>query len=314
MAAVSLLLHVALAPVLRGLVPAGPLAPPDTDAPVNVTFLDGDPFADAPHTAPTPESPPTPETPPEKRRQLVETAPTEEQERPKDADYYAEQDRSVDVETRTERTRMNPDVLASRYADADQRPSLAAADVGATENGAGATAGAAPLSDARGKGPPRTRIPSRFLATNLPGTGAPALASADTLTGAGAPQNDLLLVKVGEELALNTLALPGARWFNGVRRHVNFYYSQNVDNFPRTAGLAAPVYETALRVTLDGSGAIEAISLLRGSGSALADAAAVRAFELAGPFPAPPPELVEEGHVRLPDFLFTLQVDRVGMR
>ena len=69
-------------------------------------------------------------------------------------------------------------------------------------------------------GPPRTLLPSKWLPTRVPT--ASAGASAADATALGAPQNDLLNETIGNSLALNTLALPGARYLNHIRRQDDF--------------------------------------------------------------------------------------------
>lgn len=309
----SLLVHVLVLPRAgRWLLgaPADPLA--------HVSFVDADAL-DAPsmeslrrrhEAAPVVEPPPEPPEPSPRSRQLVETAPTDER-RPTDADYLAEQDNSVDKESRTERYKINPDVLAPTYSDASKAPEAAADQVASEAESA--PAGALPDLEQPGAGPPRSLLPARFQPASRVGATAPTRAGAVDTPGVGAPQNDLLREDIGDSVALNTLELAGAKYLNQVRRHVNFYWSQQIDNLPPSLDLSRPVYETRVSVVLDRHGALEAFAVTQPSGDGRIDDCIQKAFTMSAPYGAPPPELLgADGRLRLPNFAFTLQIVRTA--
>ncbi|MDP2309691.1 MAG: TonB C-terminal domain-containing protein [Pseudomonadota bacterium] len=296
-------------------------ATPTEDTPMNVSFVDADTL-DAPsmeslkqraQQAPVIEPPQEPPKPEPRRRQLVEAAPTDEQ-RPDDADYLAEQDSRVDKETRTEKFKINPEVLAPTYSNASSAVQKAAEDKG-TRSADGAPAAGAPDAGRSGAGPPRSLLPERWQPTSVPGRTTPTEAGVADIAGFGAPQNDLLGEAVGDAVALNTLAFAGAKYLNQVRRHVNFYWSQQIDNLPRSLGLSRPVYETQVSVVLDRDGALEAFAVTEPSGNGMIDDCIRKAFTMSAPYGAPPPEILgADGRLRLPDFAFTLEIVREARR
>jgi outer membrane biosynthesis protein TonB len=324
-ACVSLLAHVLLLPYADGLYPR---TAPTEDTPMNVSFVDADTL-DAPsmdslkerarqappdleRTPPEPPQKPPPEPEP-RRRQLVEAAPTDEN-RPDDADYLAEQDNRVDEETRTEKFKINPEVLAPTDSDASKAAQKAVEDKG-TRSADGAPAAGAPDAGPSGAGPPRSLLPERWQPTSVPGRSTPTEAGVAEIAGSGAPQNDLLREAVGDSVALDTLAFAGAKYLNQVRRHVNFYWSQQIDNLPRSLGLSRPVYETRVSVVLDRDGTLEAFAVTQPSGNGMVDDCIRRAFTMSAPYGAPPPELLGgDGRLRLPDFAFTLEIVREARR
>jgi len=125
----------------------------------------------------------------------------------------------------------------------------------------------------------------------------------------GSLSNDLLQEESGEFLALNTKEYLYAGYLNRIRRLVNFYWQQNLDNMPSGVRLARPRYTTEVHSILNADGALEFIEVVAASGSDPLDDAVVRAFRLAGPFPNPPEGLVQkDGRVYLPEMDFTVQI------
>lgn len=285
--------------------------PPAGDPPIKVTFLPDDPSMEAAPPAPQDAAaPPDPSAPSQRRRQLVETAATHEV-RPDDADYLAEQDNSVDKETRTDRFKINPEVVAPTYSDTSRAPETAPREPSPAASGSEkpATADDVGLS---GPGPPRTQIPTRFQPAASAFLPASTRTGAADVAGVGAAQNDLLHEALGDAVALNTLAYPGARYLNQVRRHVNFYWTQKIDNLPPSLALSRPSYQTRVSVVLDRGGALESFRITQPSGDARIDACIQDAFSMSAPFGAPPAELLDpDGRLRLPDFGFTLEIVRV---
>lgn len=267
----------------------------------------------------TPEDEEEPEPEPEKPKlpdgQIVETPAPDVEKVPLKADYLAEQNNAVPEETRTAKYAINPEVLSNMYSEESKYALENAPDVGATEKSSGATAGNMVDPGVGDKGAPKSLIPSQWQLTNKPGLEAPTVASLGQQTLMGAPQNDLLKERVGDSVSLNTIELIGAQYLNRIRRQVNFYWTQNIDNLPPSVRLSAPVYETDVRVTLDGNGALDNIVVTRDSGSGPVDECVVQAFKIAGPFPNPPAELIaKDGRVYLPDFDFTVQVGHAQMQ
>jgi TonB family protein len=297
LALLSLAVHLIVAPLLtRGFTTGA-------DAPLRVTVLPDDvPLPDLPVAPEPPSVPPVDPGPPPRPRQIVDIAAPAVQQRPKDADYLAEFDRTVPEETRTETTRVNPEVVAERVSATtkEARVEPAGGDTPQPEAGVDLDRGRS--------GPVLSRIPARFRMDDRAGRAATAGAAGDPQAAEGAPQNDLLDERLGEAVALNSLAYAGARYFNGIRGRINFYWTQNVDNLPRYGRLLHPTVKTRVRVVLDGAGAVEAMGLVSSSGDARVDACVTRAFRDAGPFPDPPAELIaSDGRVHLPDFVFTIQ-------
>jgi len=261
------------------------------------------------------EPEPEPEKPKMPDGQIVETPAPDVEKVPLKADYLAEQNNAVPEETRTAKYAINPEVLSNMYSEESKYALENAPDVGATEKSSGATAGNMMDPGVGDKGAPKSLIPSQWQLTNKPGLEAPTIASLGQQTLMGAPQNDLLKERVGDSVSLNTIELIGAQYLNRIRRQVNFYWSQNIDNLPPSVRLSAPVYETDVRVTLDGNGALDNIVVTRDSGNGPVDECVVQAFKIAGPFPNPPAELIaKDGRVYLPDFDFTVQVGHAQMQ
>ncbi len=253
--------------------------------------------------------PPPPELPPELVGQIVDIAPTPDVERPEKADFLAEDDQVVDTETRTERYRVNPEVLHHEYSEEDKLEFEDLTNLDAVEPSTGAQVGNDrfdPEEDGS-----LAALPSPFQVTNKDGLQKPVPASHKQSVFTGAPNNDLLDVPVSERLALNTHKIQFAGYLNRIRRLVNFYWNQNLQNLPASAQarLDRPSYETLVNVILDDAGALESVEVTGPSGSRVLDAAVVRAFRIAGPFPNPPPQLIApDGRVYLPDFDFNVRM------
>lgn len=258
---------------------------------------------------PEEELPPPPE--PELDGQLVELPPQRDPEKPDKADYLAETDHKVDKETRSVRFEVNPEVLADRWSP-EQRVELAGddvADLDMTRPSTGARVGgvAAPFDPSRDGVLAST--PSKWKVTNRDGLADPVPASSLVSVLAGAPQNDRLNEANGPTTSLNTKEFLYAGYLTRIRRLVNFYWNQNVDNLPNSVKLVRPEYTTHVKVVLDSSGALETVDITEGSGSGELDDAVVRAFKVAGPFANPPAGLIgADGRILLPDMGFTVTV------
>lgn len=239
--------------------------------------------------------------------QIVDLPPPEEEKTPLDADYLAEHDRVVENETRTERYKINPEVLAPEYSKETKLELEDLIDLGATEPSTGARVGNdrfEPDRDGR-----LAALSSPFSVTNRDGLQKPVPASHSSQTVAGAPNNDLLDEDKGTSVNLNTNEFLFANYLNRIRRLVNFYWQQNLDNLPSSTMITKSAYATQVDVVLSSHGALASISIIEESGSPAIDHCVVDAFEMAGPFPNPPEQLVSpDGQVYLPDFGFTVQV------
>ena len=297
------------------------------EQPVSVRVIDGDALdaltedqlasLEALEAAIEEEEPPEkePEEPEKKLPdgQVVETTRPDEEKVPLDADYLAEHDNAVPKETRTEAYKVNPDVLSNQYSEDSKLEFQDLVDVGATDVSSGATIGnlAQPLP---GKGAPRSSIPSPWLLTNREGLAAPTAASSRDQSLSGAPQNDLLDEERGALVALNTREFIGSAYINRIKRQVNLYWKQNLDNLPSSARLSKPRYSTIVGIVLTSDGALENISITHESGSAPLDVCVTDAFRIVGPFPNPPEQLISrDGRVYLSDLDFEVQLGQAQM-
>ncbi|MFZ5477670.1 MAG: energy transducer TonB family protein [Myxococcota bacterium] len=323
---VSLALHVVALPHVVASLEL--FAPAVYEAPVAVHVIDGDPLdaltadqiaelvAAEDTVEPEEETPPEPEPDDLPDGQVVETPPPDEEKKPLDADYLAEHDNAVPAETRADRYKVNPDVLSNAYSEESKLQFEDAIDVGATEKSTGATTGNLNLSPSKpGKGPPSSLIPSQWQITNKEGLAAPTLASSRTQSLSGAPQNDLLNEKKGDVTALNTREFVGAAYINRIRRQVNFYWQQNIDNLSPGVRLSKPRYATIVDIVLTSDGALEAVTVTDPSGAEPLDVCVVDAFKVAGPFPNPPEQLVKpDGRVYLSDLEFDVTLGHAQMQ
>lgn len=294
----ALVLHVLLLGLLAAIWPS--LEP-------DIQHMDTRPVTLVVETVEPEEPEPEPEPKLEFDGQLVDTPKPEKEERPDDSEYLAEHDNVVEEEMRDRNYRVNPEVLSEQFAEDDQLQFEEADDVNVTEPSTGAQVGNDrfdPDRDGR-----MAAVPSPYTLTNKDGLQKPVPASSSTHKRAGAPNNDLLREKIGEATRLNTREIVGAQYLNRIRRLVNFYWKQNLDNLPRSVILARPSYTTAVSVILNANGALEHIEVSRACGSEELDAAVVSAFRVAGPFPNPPEQLIEQdGRIYLPEMAFTVEL------
>ncbi|MEL6346225.1 MAG: TonB C-terminal domain-containing protein [Myxococcota bacterium] len=244
---------------------------------------------------------------PDVEGQIVDTPPTPDQEEPEEADYLAETNRTVEEETRTQEYRINPEVLAETFSRDDQLQFEDVQDLNVEDPSTGAQVGQEAFDpDRNGR---FANIRSDFTITNKDGMQKPVPASSTEARRAGAPNNDLLNEEIGDATRLNTREFLYAGYIQRIRRLVNFYWNQNVQNIPRSEPLVKPSYTTAVDVVLDSKGALESIEINHESGSDVVDNCIVDAFRIAGPFPNPPEGLIEDdGRVYLPNFRFTLEI------
>ena len=249
---------------------------------------------------------PTPES-----GQVVDIPEPTEQERPEEAEYLAEYDNNVDVESRSVNFRVNPEVLADVYSEEAQLQEQDIPDLDQTEPSSGAIVGNNRFDpDEHGE---MAALPSPYAQTNLDGLEQPAPGGSRVAQLAGSPGNDLVQEENSDALRLKTQTLPGAGYINRIKRLVSYYWSQNLDNLPDSVIFAKPQYTTVVDVVLDGNGAVETVTVQLASGSAPLDNAVLKAFEVAGPFPNPPSQLIgEDGRVSLSDMHWTVELGQAA--
>jgi outer membrane biosynthesis protein TonB len=245
--------------------------------------------------------------------QIVEIAPPLQEERPDDADYLSRYDAKVEHETRTDRFEVNPDVLSRTYSKEQQKEQRDLMDVNAERESTGAKVGNHRFDAARDGS--MAALPSPWRITNLDGNQDPVPSSQSRANLAGAPQNDLLREAIGEAVNLSSMRYPYAGYMERIRRQVNYWWTQNIDNLPSSVRLSRSSYTTEVKVILNGDGALELVDVTAVSGSPELDDAIVRAFRLASPFDNPPAGLVmKDGRVYLPEFDFTVNLSTAQMQ
>lgn len=283
------------------------LVPPRPDTPrraVSLVILDPKEAGEEPEDEQKPE---------EYEGQIVEIAPPRVEEIPEDSDYLSEYDQTVEEETRTEQFVVNPEVLAAAYSKEQQAEQEDLVDLNVEEDSTGATIGNQrfdPNTDGA-----LASLPSPWEKTNREGPLDPVRSSQTTAMLSGAPQNDLLNEKRGETVSLNTTQYPFAGYIDRIRRQVNYWWQQNLDNLPSSVRLSRPRYTTEVEVILNADGALDLIAVTDGAGVDELDDAVVRAFRVAGPFENPPEGLIsKDGRVYLPEFDFTVQLSAAKMQ
>ncbi|MEZ4319209.1 MAG: energy transducer TonB [Myxococcota bacterium] len=250
---------------------------------------------------------------PEFEGQIVEVAPPEVEEKPEDADYLAEHDQVVPEETRTEKFKINPEILAKQYSREEQLKMEDLVDVNVDKQSTGAQVGNDRFDPDRDG--TLASLPSPWTVTNREGIQDPMLASHADAALSGAPQNDKLDERISDEVNLNTKEYLYASYLKRIRRLVNFYWNQNLDNLPASVKFSKSKYNTVVNVVLDSDGALEFIEVTTPCGSDPLDEAVVSAFKLAGPFPHPPEGLVaKDGRVYLPDMGFEVALGTARMQ
>jgi outer membrane biosynthesis protein TonB len=294
----ALLVHALTLGVIDSMLPMWEKESPDPVGPIRLVVI-------PPQTAE--EAEPEEEPEPEPEGQLVEIAPPEVEERPDEADYLAEHDVTVEEETKSEKFKVNPDVLAKQYSKEEKAEMEDMMDLNVDKPSTGATEGNDRFDPDRDGA--LAALPSPWRLTNKDGTADPVPSSHRTASLSGAPQNDLLREKRSDEVNLNAKEYLYAGYLQRIRRLVNFYWQQNLDNLPSSVRLSRPQYTTAVNAILNRDGALEYIEVVAESGAGELDNAVVRAFQVAGPYPNPPEGLVKkDGRVYLPDMSFTVQL------
>ncbi len=301
----ALLLHLVLLGV--GVVLFPYLAPGESDAgrPVSLVILEPPEPPDAEEEEEEEE--------PEPEGQIVEIAPPEIEEIPEESDYLSKYDQVVEEETRSERFEINPEVLARIYSEEQQAEEQDVIDLNVEKESTGATVGNHRF-DPNVDGS-MAALPSPWEKTNREGPLDPVRSSQRNAALSGAPQNDLLDERRDKAVALNTSKYAYAGYMERIRRQVNYWWRQNIDNLPSSVRLSQSSYTTQVEVILNSDGALEFIEVTDESGSEEVDDCVVRAFRLAGPFENPPEGLIKkDGRVYLPDFDYTLTLGTARMQ
>jgi TonB family protein len=317
--AIATALHVLFLAVLPGRPPIGwtPAKRP-VPRPIELAYLSS--FdSKAPHERSAEDKviPPKEEKkPPLPDGQIVELPAPLVEEEPDEADYLAEQARVVTEETRSERFKINPEILSPQYSDESklQIKQNNVPDLGFTKPADGGMVGNNAerfKADRHGR---LAALPGRWSATNLPGLNDPVPSSPFESILAGAPQNDLLTVKRGEQTKLKTKAFQFSSYLNQIRRLVNFYWEQNLDNVGPDVKLVKPHYTTVVMATLNADGTLGEMKVSEASGSVELDEAITKAFVTAAPFPKPPDGLVQDGTAILPQMSFTVELGKPVMQ
>ena len=241
---------------------------------------------------------------PEEQGQIVEIAKPEDNEKPTEADYLAEDNHRVEEETASKNFTINPEIIAPTYSEEQQVQYEDALDVNATEHSSGAKVGNDRFKPSRNGR--LFSFPSPYTKTNKDGLQKPTLAASTSERLSGAPSNDLLNETLSDRTELNAHAYKYASYMNQIRRLVNFYWQQKLDNLNEP--LQKQDYTTVVAVQLDSKGNLTSIKVTQSSGIKGVDDCVTDAFVLAGPYPEPPELLVKDNVVDLPDFGFTLKV------
>ncbi|MFM7202205.1 MAG: TonB C-terminal domain-containing protein [Myxococcota bacterium] len=247
--------------------------------------------------------------------------PPQPQQAPPDARYMAEQDHRVDQQLQSEKSAVNPKQVAERYEDPNQKraeqaeasatlaspqvASVAVPDPAASSEQAQPSAPAPELPELEG-GPERpssaTRAQPRPL--NLfPSNQQVAMVLRQSAREAqeggstgGAPDTNVLDVAKGDRTALNAKGSEYARYFNGLRRQFNYYYSQASDQLRRSdvrERIFDKTYVTRFVVTLNAQGQVVNVRILQSANVYAFDELIRTALRNASPFDAPPAGLLD---------------------
>lgn len=112
-------------------------------------------------------------------------------------------------------------------------------------------------------------------------------------------------VETGTETSLNTREFQFFSYFERIKDRLRMYWEPQLKrnvNYLYAHGRRLPDFDliTKLKIILNKNGELSKISITRNSGIEEIDGAAVKAFELASPFPNPPRGMVEKnGYVNL---------------
>lgn len=239
--------------------------------------------------------------------QIVEIAPPEDQSVPEEADFLAEYNSTVPIETIDPRTRADREITAATYSEEDAYELESKVAQRTSSASTGASSGDRSFRDGRFSHFPD---PSLFDFTDQDGVAQDVLSSHDQTYLAGAPSADYLPeIAVSDATALNAHEFIFASFWNRVKRLVVFYAGQTLPNARPRVPITKRLYEMELKglIALDGS--LVAIEIKHASGVPAFDEAIKEAFRLAAPFPDPPAEAAEEdGYIHMRSFGFAIPI------
>jgi TonB family protein len=239
--------------------------------------------------------------------QIVEVAPPEEEKTPREADYLSEYNIEVEEETKTDKFKINPEILAPTFSKEEKMEQEDLVDLNVEKPSTGAQVGNHRFDPDRDGS--LAALPSPWTRTNKPGPQDPVPSSHLSSSISGAPQNDYLNEQRGEQVNLNTKEYLYHSYWTRIRRLVGFYWDQNLQNLPNSVRYARSSYTTTVKYVLNSDGALDYIEVVEPSGIGELDDCVVRAFRIAGPFPNPPEGLIEkDGRVYAPDSGFKVQM------
>ncbi len=272
--------------------------------------------------------------------QIVDVAPPERPEKPKDARFASEHDVTVERETRSRHARAGYErTLPVPVAPGDPESRQPGAREGAERERPGAEGekgerrpepGTLRVAAAGSEGLPSARGETAGASLAKPGVGeGGARAEGDPDEGrlippgtmariAGGPAPDHLPgVEEGDGTYLNTRSFKYATYFNRIKQAVAAAWDP-LGPFdardPDRSIFGRRDRFTLLGVTLDDTGRVKSLVVEETSGIEFLDRAAIGAFEKAQPFVNPPRGVVDaNGEIRF-SFGFSLELGRSGLR
>ncbi len=239
--------------------------------------------------------------------QIVEIAPPDREEKPEEADFLAEYDSTVDVETVDPRYRVDREVTAPTFSPEDAYELEEREGIDVDRPSTGAVSGRELFR--RGQYSLFPDRPSLWDAANREGVNAPAPVSHEQTRMAGSPSNDWIERERSDVTALNAHETLYASWWNRVKQLVSFYADQTLANARPSVPIRGHQYEMVLSGLIGADGTLNAIQVDHSSGVPEWDRAIEEAFTLASPFPDPPDGAVEpDGNVHMDAFGFVITV------
>jgi TonB family protein len=231
----------------------------------------------------------------ERKRQIVETETSENQVKPKDADYLGEHDQAVDKQTKAHQVDIFRKGGVRSKAGSGGKPQIALKDLAPPSSQPLAPPTQAEIDGMRAKEQQR-------VAHQEHNDGGEQ--SADN---AGSASNDYLdNVKDGDRTLLNTKEFVYFSYYRRIRQKLEVAWNSKLrgtlDTYTYGGRRLANDrnYITGVVVVLDRFGKITAVKVLQNSGARDLDDAAVGAFNAAGPFPDPPAGLVDkDGQIKI---------------
>lgn len=237
--------------------------------------------------------------------QIVDIPDPIEEKKPEVAKYLANKNQKVEKETKTEKFKVNPEILSNEFSKDEIMKKEDVIDIRAKEHSSGAKVGNNRFRPDRDGN--LANLPSKFRLTNKDGFKRPTVSSSSVAQQSGAPNNDLLDEETAERVQLNAKAYPYAGYMNQIRRMVNFYWTQNIHN--ADGPFHKLKYQSGVTVVITKDGLLKQCKLILESGSKELDDAVIQAFNSTEPLPRPPESLLKgKDELRLPDFIFQVNL------